>query len=70
MSKAYKNNRSVSAVSENTHAYGFVHKSETEKLRENIFRSDKEKFHLFVRTLKRSMMLKKVAIMRKANKPY
>jgi hypothetical protein len=46
-------------------SYGFAHKSEIEKLKENVFRSDKEKFLLFTKMLRRSLMLKKAVITHK-----
>lgn len=42
--------------------YGFVSKSEDEKLREDIFRPDMEKLQLFVRMLRRNVVLNKAAI--------
>jgi len=52
-------------LNEDSSSYGFVHKSEIEKLKENVFRSDKEKFILFTKMLKRSSMLKKAIITHK-----
>ena len=45
--------------------YGFVHKSEDDKLMENIFRSDREKLHLFIMMLRRNELLKKAVIVHK-----
>lgn len=49
-------------LNEESPRYGFVHKSEMEKLRENVFRSDKEKFLLFTQMLRRNAMLKRAVI--------
>lgn len=46
-------------LNESQAAYtGFVHKSEDEKLREDIFRSPVEKLHLFTAVLRREAVLK------------
>ena len=42
--------------------YGFVSKSEEEKLKEDIFRSDIEKLQLFTRMLRRNAFLNKAVI--------
>lgn len=42
--------------------YGFVSKSEDEKLREDIFRPDMEKLQLFVRMLHRNAVLNQAVI--------
>lgn len=42
--------------------YGFVSKSEEEKLREDIFRPDMEKLQLFIRMLRRNDVLNKAVI--------
>jgi hypothetical protein len=49
-------------LNEHSSAYGFANKSETEKLKEDVFRSDKEKFLLFTRMLKRNATLRKAVI--------
>lgn len=46
--------------------YGFVSKSEEEKLLEDIYRPDMEKLQLFTRMLRRNTMLKKAAIHHKS----
>ena len=43
---------------------GFVHKSEEEKLREDIFRSPMEKLHLFIQMLRRELVLKNARIIK------
>ncbi len=49
----------ISQVNKELSEYaGFVHKSEDEKLKENIFRSPIEKLQLFTRMLKRESLLK------------
>jgi hypothetical protein len=40
----------------------FVHKSEDEKLREDVLRSPLEKLHLFTKMLRRESVLKKAKI--------
>jgi hypothetical protein len=58
-----KENKSTENIlNEQSPVYGFVHKSEMEKLKENVFRSDKEKFLLFTQMLRRNAMLKKAVI--------
>ena len=42
--------------------YGFVNKPEIEKLKDDVFRSDKEKFLLFTQMLKRNATLRKAII--------
>ena len=49
-------------VEENSPTYGFVAKSEEEKLKEDIFRSDIEKLQLFTLMLRRNASLKKAII--------
>jgi hypothetical protein len=51
---------------EDASAYGFANKSELEKLREDVFRSDKEKFILFTRMLRRNATLRKAVINHKS----
>ena len=41
---------------------GFAHKSEDEKLRENIYRPPLEKLNLFTKMLRRESVLKKAKI--------
>jgi hypothetical protein len=43
---------------------GFVHKSEDEKLREDVFRSAMEKLHLFTQMLHREKILNKAKIIK------
>lgn len=52
----------VSMVEEQPVKYGFVSKSEDEKLKEDVFRSDIEKLQLFTRMLRRNASLKKAII--------
>jgi hypothetical protein len=50
-------------VHEEQHAYtGFVHKSEDDKLRENIMRPSIEKLQLFTKMLRREALLKTAKI--------
>ena len=49
-------------VAEQAAVYGFVSKSEEEKLREDIFRPDIEKLQLFTRMLRRNATLSKAII--------
>jgi len=42
--------------------YGFVHRSDIDKLKEDIYRSDKEKLLLFVKMLRRNDLLNKAII--------
>ena len=53
-----ENKYTANIVSEKTAEYGFVSKSEDEKLKEDIFRSDIEKLQLFTRMLRRNATLK------------
>lgn len=46
--------------------YGFVSKSEEEKLLEDMYRPDMEKLQLFTRMLRRNAMLKKAVIHHKS----
>ncbi len=52
----------VNVVEELTPHYGFVFKSEEEKLREDIFRPDIEKLRLFTQMLRRNATLDKAVI--------
>jgi hypothetical protein len=65
MSKNGANKTTQNILKEDVSSYGFAHKSEIEKLKENVFRSDKEKFLLFSKMLRRSAMLKKAVITHK-----
>ena len=65
MQQDAKNSNPLSMVEEQPLQYGFVSKSEEEKLREDIFRSDIEKLHLFTRMLRRNAPLKKAIITHK-----
>ncbi|MES2004599.1 MAG: hypothetical protein V4450_08760 [Bacteroidota bacterium] len=61
--KPYSSNTSEpSIVQEQTALYGFVSKSEEEKLKEDIFRPDIEKLQLFTRMLRRNATLAKAAV--------
>jgi hypothetical protein len=62
MSQKKINKSEKNILNEESSAYGFAHKSETEKLKEDIFRSDKEKFLLFTQMLRRNAMLKKATV--------
>jgi hypothetical protein len=42
--------------------YGFIFRSEEEKLREDVFRPDLEKLQLFTRMLRRNTILNKAII--------
>lgn len=53
---------SLPTVADISVQYGFVSKSENEKLREDIFRPDMEKLQLFVRMLRRNAVLNKAVI--------
>ena len=53
-----ENKYTANIVSEKTAEYGFVSKSEDEKLKEDIFRSDIEKLQLFTRMLRMNATLK------------
>ena len=52
-----KNIEQENMVEEQSLNYGFVSKSEEEKLKEDIFRSDIEKLQLFTRMLRRNAFL-------------
>jgi hypothetical protein len=56
------NREPLNMVEEPTPQYGFVHKSEEEKLREDIFRPDIEKLQLFTQMLRRNATLNKAVI--------
>jgi hypothetical protein len=43
---------------------GFIHKSEDEKLKEDVFRSAMEKLHLFTQMLHRETILNKAKIIK------
>ena len=43
----------------------FDHRSEVERLRDDVFRSDKEKLHLFTQMLRRNALYKKAKIVHK-----
>ncbi|MEO8174870.1 MAG: hypothetical protein ABI581_17360 [Sediminibacterium sp.] len=60
-----KNINPLNTVEEQSLQYGFVSKSEEEKLREDIFRSDMEKLQLFSQMLRRNTLLKKAIIIHK-----
>jgi len=60
------NKTSQNILNEDAPAYGFAHKSEDEKLRENIYRSDKEKLLVFTKMLRLNAMLKKAVITHKS----
>jgi hypothetical protein len=54
-----------SALNEERAEYvGFVHKSEDQKLREDIFRTPTEKFHLFTQMLRREFVLRNARIIK------
>ncbi|MBS1669676.1 MAG: hypothetical protein JST58_20070 [Bacteroidetes bacterium] len=55
-------NTDKSSVREDASPYGFVHRSDIDKLKEDIYRSDKEKLHLFVKMLRRNALLNKAVI--------
>ncbi len=65
--KAFKKNIEKNQLDEPITSYGFVHKSEDEKLLEDVFKSDLEKLRLFTRMLYRNSSLRKVKILRKNN---
>jgi len=44
---------------------GFIEESETERLRRDVFRPDKEKFLLFTKMLRTNMMYKRAKITHK-----
>ena len=62
MKKPPQHNDPVSSVEEQQASYGFSHKSEEERLKEDIFRPDMEKLQLFTRMLRRNALLKKAII--------
>jgi hypothetical protein len=56
----------LNQVNEEQASYtGFIHKSEDERLRENIFRPPIEKLQLFTRMLRREALYKKANIIHK-----
>ena len=55
-------NTNQNTLREESPLYGFVHKSDIDKLKEDIYRSDKEKFLLFTKMLRRNALLKKAVI--------
>jgi hypothetical protein len=57
-----KSKSTKNILNEQLPVYGFVHRSEMEKLKENVFRSDKEKLMLSTRMIRRNAMFKKVII--------
>jgi hypothetical protein len=58
-----KENKSIENILyEQSPVYGFVHKSEMEKLKENVFRSDNEELMPFTRMIRRNAMFKKATI--------
>ena len=56
--------QNLNQVSDGQSEYGFINKSEEEKLRENIARSPIEKLQLFTKMLRRESVLKKARIHR------
>ena len=54
--------KSANILNEETSGYGFVNKSEIEKLKEDIYRPDKEKLQLFIKMLRRNATLNKAVI--------
>ena len=64
MTKKKKNSTTAGNILNNkdSSTYGFANKPEIEKLKEDVFRSDKEKFFLFTRMLKRNATLRKAVI--------
>jgi hypothetical protein len=56
------NSLPTNTVEEKSQRYGFVSKSEEEKLKEDIFRPDIEKLQLFTRMLRRNNSLNKAII--------
>jgi len=61
---SYKEN--FNEVNEDASKYiGFVHKSEEERLRENILRPPIEKLQLFTQMLRREVLYKKAKIIHK-----
>ena len=55
-------NKSTYVVEEQPNGYGFVSKSEDEKLKEDIFRPDIKKLQLFTRMLRRNASLNRAII--------
>ena len=55
-------NTNQNTLREESPLYGFVHKSDIDKLKEDIYRSDKEKLQLFVKMLRRNALLNKAII--------
>ena len=65
MDKEYKHNDLVSVVNEDNSAmrfYGSQEEQELERLKENISRSDTEKFHSLMGMMKIGAMMKKAII--------
>ena len=60
--KTNKNIDQGNNVEEPALTYGFISKSEEEKLKEDIFRSDIEKLQLFTRMLRKNALLNKAVI--------
>jgi len=60
--KTYPDLHPLHTVEDTPVQYGFVSKSEEEKLREDIFRPDMEKLQLFIRMLRRNAVLNKAII--------
>ena len=56
--------QNLNQVSDGQSEYGFINKSEEEKLKENIARSPIEKLQLFTKMLRRESVLKKARIHR------
>ena len=63
MNNLNHNPENINQVKEEQPVYaGFVHKSEEDKLRENIERSPIEKLQLFTKMIKRDILFKKAKI--------
>ena len=62
LNNSIQQNETPSKVEEQPSGYGFVHKSEDEKLKEDVFRPDIEKLQLFTRMLRRNASLNKAVI--------
>jgi hypothetical protein len=62
MSKKTSKKLEKNILKENIVKYGFAQKSEIDKLKEDVLRSDKEKFLLFTQMLRRNATLKKAVI--------
>jgi hypothetical protein len=62
LSKGYKYIEQVNKVEEKPLQYGFVSRSEDEKLKEDIFRPDMEKLQLFTHMLRMNAALNKAII--------